>query len=190
MSETPQVVLLPKAWDRSGLVELVGVERTERLGVLMLERAVAWASAAFGATAVRAMTGPPRPRGELIAGEIARAQPGRPLVIVIPELGSWRTDLAPALRDDLAAGCPISVAPVFDGGFYLVALAGADPALTALPAEAWSGGNALSTLFATIGQGGQEVGMLQTERALRHREDVRSALADPLTDEELRSLLQ
>jgi hypothetical protein len=189
VSDAPQVVLLPKAWDHASLFELLGAERTQRLGALMLARATAWAMAAFGDRAVSVITGPPLPSGQLIAGAVARAQPGQTLIIVVPELAGWRDDLATALLDDLSAGCPISVAPVFDGGFYLVALAGADPALTALPAEAWSGRTALNTLFAAIGDGGQEVGMLQTERALRHREDVRSALADPLTDEELRTLL-
>ena len=47
------------------------------------------------------------------------------LVVVAPELASWRADLGPAALDDLRAGCALSIGPIFDGGLYLLAATGA-----------------------------------------------------------------
>jgi hypothetical protein len=185
----PRVVVLPSAWDRSGVAEPLGEARVAKLAALMLGRAVDWAAASFGVPAVSVVSEPPHPTGEVIAAQLARARPDRPLVLVVPELAAWRTDLAPALVDDLVAGCPVSVAPVFDGGFYLIVLAGPDPALALLPPSAWEGRHALNAVLEAVGAEQREVGMLRTERALRTPGDVRSVLADPLTDAELRALL-
>ena len=190
MSAATQVVLLPAARDQTGLVELFGAERTERIGGRLLARATEWAIRSFGADSVVATTSTPRPGGELIASALAQADPGATLVVVVPELAVWPDELADAIRDDRAASCPLSLGPVVDGGFYLVALTGAHPALTGLPPEAWSGRHALNAIFEAAAGEQLEVGMLQTERALRRAEDVRAVLVDPLTDEELRELLQ
>ena len=91
--------------------------------------------------------------------------------------------------DDLAAGCEASIAPVFDGGLYLLALARVIPALLALPAEAWDSADVIGLVLAPINDAQAPVGLVRPERALRSPADVRAALADPLLDEELRSLL-
>jgi glycosyltransferase A (GT-A) superfamily protein (DUF2064 family) len=81
------------------------------------------------------------------------------------------------------------VAPVFDGGLYLLAMARIIPALLALPAEAWDSPDATGLVLAPINEAGASVGLVRPERALRRPTDVRAALADPLLDGELRSLL-
>jgi len=78
---------------------------------------------------------------------------------------------------------------VFDGGFYLLALARPLPALFDLPADTWRSADAMGTALVAAHSAGAEVGLLRTERGLRSPADVAAALADPLLDAELRGLL-
>jgi glycosyltransferase A (GT-A) superfamily protein (DUF2064 family) len=81
------------------------------------------------------------------------------------------------------------VAPVFDGGLYLLALNRIIPALLELPEAAWDSPDAMGLVLAPIYEAQVPVGLVRPERGLRRPADVRAALADPLLDDELRSLL-
>jgi glycosyltransferase A (GT-A) superfamily protein (DUF2064 family) len=113
-----------------------------------------------------------------------------PLLVAWPGLPRWRADHAGSALDDLADGCDLSVGPVFDGGFYLLALRAPIPSLFALGADAWSGPDAMGLALDFVHRAGLQTGLLRAERALRRAADVRAALADPLLDPELRSILQ
>jgi glycosyltransferase A (GT-A) superfamily protein (DUF2064 family) len=112
-----------------------------------------------------------------------------PVLIAWPDLPRWRPDHAAGALSDLADGCGISVGPVFDGGFYLVALAGPLAPLFELPARTWRGADGMVLAFEAANSAGIEVGLLRAERGLHSLEDMRAALADPLLDPELRDLL-
>jgi hypothetical protein len=112
-----------------------------------------------------------------------------PLLLLWPDLPRWRPAHLDAALSDLADGCDLSLGPVFDGGFYLLALARPLPGLLELPAESWRRPDAMTTTLAAAAKGGVEVGLLRAERALRTPADVAAALADPLLDQDLRNLL-
>jgi glycosyltransferase A (GT-A) superfamily protein (DUF2064 family) len=112
-----------------------------------------------------------------------------PVLIAWPDLPRWRPDHAAGALSDLADGCGISVGPVFDGGFYLVALASPLAPLFELPARTWRGADGMMLAFEAANSAGIEVGLLRAERGLHSLEDMRAALADPLLDPELRDLL-
>jgi glycosyltransferase A (GT-A) superfamily protein (DUF2064 family) len=119
----------------------------------------------------------------------AAVAPDGPTVVVWPELPVWLPETAAAARDDLAAGCAVSIGPVFDGGLYLLALAEPIPELLALGERPWQGVQAMNRVFGVVEQGQLEVGLLRAERGLRQPSDVYALRADPLTDAELRALL-
>ena len=73
--------------------------------------------------------------------------------------------------------------PVFDGGYYLIALARPLPSLFALPEQVWRGPDSFNQVLTAAGHAGLEVGLLRGERALHRPADVRAALADPLLPE-------
>ncbi len=73
--------------------------------------------------------------------------------------------------------------PVFDGGYYLIALARPLPSLFALPEQVWRGPDSFNQVLAAAAAAGLEVGVLRGERALHRPADVRAALADPLLPE-------
>jgi hypothetical protein len=75
---------------------------------------------------------------------------------------------------------------VFDGRLYLLAVAEPDPALVVALRRAPAMGPALRV----VEERKLEVGLLRAERGLRDAGDVRALLADPLTDPELRGLLE
>jgi glycosyltransferase A (GT-A) superfamily protein (DUF2064 family) len=111
------------------------------------------------------------------------------VLIAWPDLPRWRPEHAAAALTDLRDGCGLSLGPVFDGGFYLIALVRPLPALFALPAPAWRSPDALGIALIAAHEAGVEAGLLRAERGLHSPEDVRAALADPLLDPELRALL-
>ena len=128
----------------------------------------------------------------MLANAAVRALSGHddPLLIVWPELPRWRPDHAEAALTDLADGCQVALGPVFDGGFYLLALARPLSGLLGLLTATWRSVDGLGIALAAAQSADIEAGMLRAERALRTPGDVRAALADPLLDDELRAVLE
>ena len=127
--------------------------------------------------------------GDGIAGRVADAvarvyshSPG-PVFIVWPDLARLTAAHAEAARFDLASGADLVLGPVFDGGYYLIALARPLPSLFSLPEPVWRGPDSFNQVVAAAGSAGLEVGVLRGERALHRPGDVRAALADPLLPE-------
>jgi hypothetical protein len=112
-----------------------------------------------------------------------------PVLLAWPELVRWRTEHAGGALDDLADGCELSLGPMFDGGFYLVAFARPVPALLALPDDAWQTPDPIGLATQAAQASGFAIGLLRTERGLRRPADVSALLADPLLDDGLRALL-
>jgi uncharacterized protein len=196
----------------AALAAQLGQERWIALQRLLLRRALTWASGVGAASVhlayepassgreVRALVDPEihvfaahgaGPVGAL-ANAAVRAVSGHddPLLIVWPELPRWRPDHAGDALADLADGCQVSLGPVFDGGFYLVALAHPLSGLLGLPAATWRSADAMGIALAAAHTAGVQAGLLRPERALRTPADVRAALADPLLDGELRAVLE
>jgi hypothetical protein len=172
---------------RPELVELLGSDRCAALGRTLITRAERWAAdIAPGRVHVTGVS-------EGLAGAVAQAwtEAGDgPLLVVWPDLPRWRAEHAAGALGDLADGCGVSVGPVFDGGFYLLALRQPVPSLFELAPDAWSGPEAMGLALEVVHRAGLGAGLLRTERGLRRVADVRAALADPLLDAELRSILQ
>jgi uncharacterized protein len=196
---------------RPELAELLGPARYAALEGILLARAAAWAAAvapgrvhvAFepdGAeSAVRPLVGagaellPQTGQGAsrrvaAAARDVFDAGDG-PVLVVWPELPRWRAEHAAGALDDLGDGCDVSVGPVFDGGFYLLALARFVPAVFELPEDGWRHPEAMGQLLTAAHQAGLDAGLLRAERALRRPADIRAFLADPLVDDELREVL-
>ena len=197
--------------DRGDLTGRLGPERWSALQRLLLRRAVSWARGVGAASVhvayepalagreMRAVVDPEIPvfaangagPGGALANAAVRAVSGHddPLLIVWPELPRWRSDHAGAALADLADGCQVSLGPVFDGGFYLLALAGLLAGLLGLAAATWRSADAMGLALTAAHTAGIQAGLLRPERALRTPADVRAALADPLLDGELRAVL-
>ena len=183
--------MLARAPASEELAALLGVERVARLSGQLASRARSWAVGAFGAASVTVVPGDAiRDLGSTLANAFASGRDGDPVIAVAPELGTWRPDLATEALDDLAAGCALTLGPIFDGGFYLLGLARPLPALSEASAFGHAGRDPLAGLLALAERERLEVGLLRTERGLRRAADVRALLADPLTDGELRGLLE
>jgi len=175
-----------------GLIAALGERRAVAVRELLVTRARTWAEDAFGAQAVRvvgedsfaAALGAGAPSG---AGGVG--DPGA-IVAIVPELPVWHPELAPAVLGDLQAGCALSLAPVFDRGLYLLALADASAEhLEALSGLDLAGPGGMGELMSLAAAEHWQVGLLRAERGLRRARDVQALLADPLTDPELRALL-
>jgi hypothetical protein len=124
--------------------------------------------------------------GDGIAGRVADAV-GRvsahstgPIFIVWPDLARFSGIHAEATRIDLAEGADLILGPVFDGGYYLIALSRPLPSLFALPEQVWRGPDSFNQVLLAATRAGLEVGVLRGERALHRPADARAALADPL----------
>lgn len=190
MAAAPAVLLMAgAARPRAELRELLGDERAGAVEQLLLARATEWAEGLGGGGGRVLTAGGGESFGDA-AGRVFDQAPGVPVLVVWPVLPCWRRAHADAVFDDLAAGCEACVAPVFDGGLYLLALARPIPALLELPVEAWDSPDATGLVLAPINEADAPVGLVRPERALRRPADVVAALADPLLDDELRSLLQ
>jgi uncharacterized protein len=197
--------------DPGGLGALLGADRLAQVRRVLLARTIDWASGVAPGS-VHVAYEPFDARGELrelvdpgvnvfpqngagLTGRLANASVlalcggDGPLVIVWPELASWRPEHASAALLDLSDGYELSIGPVFDGGFYLIALARLLPALFGLPDATWRNPDSMMIVLGAAHAAGVAGGMLRAERALRSPGDVRAALADPLLDQELRSLL-
>jgi hypothetical protein len=182
------LVMAGAARARPELRELLGSDRAAGVERLLVARAMDWSDGLSGGrvTAVG--------EDEGLSGALARAwgegDAERALVVVWPVLPRWLPAHAEAVLDDLAAGCQVSIAPVFDAGLYLLALARMVPALLALPDAVWDSPDAIGLILAPANESGAVAGLVRPERALRRPADVSAALADPLLDGELRALLE
>ena len=112
------------------------------------------------------------------------------MLVVWPDLAAWRSDHAAGALDDLADGCALSLGPMFDGGFYLVAFARPVRALLELADDAWRRPDPIGLAADARPAASLAIGLLRTERGLRTPADVRALLADPLLDDELRAASQ
>jgi glycosyltransferase A (GT-A) superfamily protein (DUF2064 family) len=197
---------------RPALEPMLGAERCVTLERLLLGRAVRWAvEVAPGRVFVAYEPVGAAPelwslfggsvellaqRGHRVTARVGAAaahvfaQGAGPVLIVWPDLRRWRREHAAGALDDLADGCAVSIGPVFDGGFYLLALPEPAPWLEALPESTWVSPEAMGLVIAAAHELPSDTGMLRAERALRRPEDVRAALADPLLDAELAAILR
>jgi glycosyltransferase A (GT-A) superfamily protein (DUF2064 family) len=180
------LVMTGDAGSRPELRELLGDERADAVERLLVSRATEWANAMSDGPVL--VSEPAEGLADAVGRAFAGAR-GGPVVVVWSVLPRWRPEHADAVLDDLAAGCEASIAPVFDGGLYLLALTRIIPALLELPAEAWDSPDATGLVLAPINEADLPVGLVRPERGLRRVADVHAALADPLLDAELRSLL-
>jgi glycosyltransferase A (GT-A) superfamily protein (DUF2064 family) len=186
---------------RRALEPVIGADGCVALQTALISQAVEWARA-MAPRAIHLAHEPPdagpdlRPltgedvalfpqNGDGISGRVADAVgrvfargPG-PLVIVWPDLPLLRPAHAEAAAGDLRAGCDVVLGPVFDGGFYLIAIARPMPNLFSLPENVWRSADAMTMGLAAARDAGLEVGILRAERALHRPADVRAALADP-----------
>jgi hypothetical protein len=113
---SPRIVLMAAAGGRPEPLERELVERARR-----------WADELAPGSVFSALGGV----AEAVAGLFSGG--GGPVVVIWPELVRWRPDHATGALDDLADDCELSVGPMFDGGFYLVAFARPVPSLLDLP---------------------------------------------------------
>ncbi len=154
--------------------------RVGAIEALLARRALEWARVVAG-------------DGEVVeaATDLAAAvAPAGPTLVIWPELPVWLPETGAAAVDDLAAGCSVSIGPVFDGALYLLALAEPTPELLALGEHPWRGVATMARVFSVVEERQLEVGLLRAERGLRRPDDVRALRADPLTDAELREVLR
>lgn len=159
----------------------LGADRAAAVRAVLRDRALAWAR---GIAADRVLSAEP---DEPLTAATQRTFTalGGPLLIAWPELPVWRPVHGDGALGDLANGCGAVVGPIFDGGFYLLALADPLPALLEIP----RGLDAMNRAFVAAHEAEVGIGLLRPERGLRDALDVAAALADPLLDDELRELL-
>lgn len=182
----PPAVLVMAGAPHPELRELLGGARVADVERLLLRRATEWAEQVSAGRMF--IVGEQEGFADAVRRVFAEAE-GHSVLIIWPKLPRWRSEPAAAVLDDLAAGCDVSVAPVFDGGLYLLALARPIPEVLDLPAEAWDGPDATGRVLAPLNASQVPVGLVRPERGLRRAGDVRAALADPLLDGQLRALL-
>ncbi len=208
-SRSPAVLVMARAPRRGevrrALEPLLGLERCVALQSALIVGAVEWARA-LHPRAILVAHDPPDAgpelhallgddvlvfpqNGEGIAGRMADAAvrafargPG-PLLIVWPDLPQLRPAHAAGALADLEAGCDVVFGPVFDGGFYLVAIPRPLPQLFGLPERVWRDADPIGVGVRAARDSGLEVGILRAERALHRPADVRAALADPTLPE-------
>jgi uncharacterized protein len=113
----------------------------------------------------------------------------RPLLVVWPGLARLGDRHAAGALDDLQSGADVVLGPAIDGGLYLLGLR--QPAREFLERleDSLASGDLGTLGLAAASEMGLEIGLLRVERALRTRADVEAALADPLTPENIRRVL-
>lgn len=216
----PTVVIMARAPRRGevrrALEEVLGAEGCVALQAALIVEAVRWGAEVADATVhvahdppdagpeLKALLGTFTPppllfpqNGEGIAGRVADAAGrvygrggGGPLLIVWPDLARMRLEHAAAALDDLRKGADVSFGPVYEGGFYLVAIPRPLPALFGLPEQVWRSADAMAMGLVAARDAGLEVGLLRAERGLHRPADVRAALADPLLPERVLRVLR
>ncbi len=150
------------------------------LGAALLRRTTEWA-AGLGAGEVTVLEYP----GD--SAKIAESS-AETVLLLRPALVRLGPGHASDLFEDLGNGCEVVIGPTLAGGWYLLALNPADPALVEAAADGRPG-TAGRLLAAASTGGGIEVGLLRAERDLAVESDLRAAAADPLVDMEVARLL-
>lgn len=215
MSEAPAVLVMARSPRRGevrrALEPVLGLDGCVALQALLIKAAVEWAwtlnpravyvahEPADAAADLKLIAGGevglfPQ-NGDGISGRMADAVarvsshgPG-PIVIVWPDLPFLREVHAESVLADLDAGVDVILGPVFDGGYYLIAIGRPLPSLFGLPEQVWRAPDAISRVLGAAAQAGLEVGLLRAERALHRPADVRAALADPTLPEAVARVL-
>jgi glycosyltransferase A (GT-A) superfamily protein (DUF2064 family) len=197
---------------RKALEPTLGQDGCLTLQTVLIRQAVDWARAlepralyiahepADAGAEMRMVAGPdvllfPQ-NGEGVSGRVADAVarvaahgPG-PIIVIWPDLPELREFHATAVLSDLEAGVDVIFGPVFDGGYYLIAISGSLPALFGLPEQIWRAPDAMNQMLSAAAEAGLEVGLLRAERALHRPADVRAALADPLLPPAVANVLE
>lgn len=104
-----------------------------------------------------------------------------PILLVAPDVPRLSAHHLGAALQDLAAGAVLAFAPGMDGKPFLLALPGSD-SLGLLD-------DGIAGLAGAFAAAGGEVGMVRPERRLATADDARAYAVDPMTPDELRSLL-
>lgn len=205
-SPAPAVLLMARAPRRgevrNALEPLLGLDGCVALQTVLIRQAVEWGRSlepraiyvahepADAGAEMRMVAGAdvavfPQ-NGDGISGRVADAVarvaahgPG-PIVIVWPDLPEFRVAHTTGVLSDLEAGVDVIFGPVFDGGYYMIAISGPLPVLFGLPEQVWRAPDAMNQVLTAAAEAGLEVGLLRAERALHRPADVRAALADPL----------
>ncbi len=116
--------------------------------------------------------------GERLTHAVDRV--GAPVLVV-------GTDLPSLTRDDLRAAkraldaADVVFGPAADGGYWLIGLRRALPALFAIDAELWGGPDVLEASLARAHAGGLRTALLDERCDLDTPADARALLADPRT---------
>jgi glycosyltransferase A (GT-A) superfamily protein (DUF2064 family) len=215
-NQRPSVLIMARAPRRGevlrALEPMLGIDGCVSLQSALITQAVRWAKQIApgsvhvahdppdAARDLRVLTGAgtalfPQ-NGDGITGRLADAvarvfgrSPG-PVIVVWPDLPSFRTDHAEAALEDLSSGCDVVLGPVIDGGLYLIALSKPLPKLFGLPEQVWRSPDVMQMGIAAVRDIGLEIGILRAERALHRPADVRAALADPLLPEVIARVLR
>jgi hypothetical protein len=181
------VVLLARLGDRGRreLVDALGTERGRAVAELLEAQAEAWGEEIGSRQLHRSEP------GANLADEATRiaGEGGRPVAVVWPALARLRPDLSRAILDDLAAGCDVIFGPLVDGGLYALAFQRPLPLVADLLAGELQP-DGFAAALSVAAESGLEIGYLRPERSLASQDGVALALADPLTPENIRELLQ
>lgn len=197
---------------KTRLEPLLGPEGCARLQAGLIRRAAAWAHEVAPGAVWLAFDPPDREeelRALVPAGTRLLAQEGEdlgqrltaasarvlgehpgPLLIAGTDLPRLSARHAAAALSDLADGCEVSLGPALDGGWYLMGLRERQPALFALPTEAWGGPEVWTLTLAAAQAGSLPLGLLRAERDLDTPEDAQAMLADPGLPPDVADLLR
>jgi hypothetical protein len=183
-SPGPAVLVMVPSGNDSPLREALGTDRAGALAAALRAEAQRWAEA----TAPGRVHCGDGPLAQATAAVLAEHD--GPLLVVWPVLARFRSEYAAGALGDLEGGSDLVIGPVIDGGLYLLGLTRPLGEVVSMPDEAWSGKDTISVVFEATAGSGLEVGMLRAERALRQPSDVRAALADPLTSDQIGRILR
>lgn len=113
-----------------------------------------------------------------------------PLLVVWAELARLGDRHATAALEDLESGADVVFGPVIDGGLYMLGLRQPLPDLLTRLDDAAGSDDLANLALTAASEMGLEIGLLRVERGVRTASDVDAALADPLTPEGIRQLLE
>lgn len=184
------VLIRPAGPGSADLEELLGPERTRELARALASQAENWAR---GLAPDGVYESPPDTGLVEEVERVFREGPAGPLLVVWPGLPRLRAEHGEGALEDLSQGCDLVFGPVVDGGLYLLGLVRTLPEVLEKVAEAAEGGpgsDATAAALAAAAEAGLEIGYLRPERSLRTAADVAAALADPLTPEPIRRILE